>query len=71
MADESELTLLGFIAFLDPPKETRAAAIEALNDTACAVKILTGDNEIVTRKVCRQVGLASRSHRARPASSTA
>ncbi|MGA2793126.1 MAG: magnesium-translocating P-type ATPase, partial [Roseiarcus sp.] len=56
--DESDLTLLGYIAFLDPPKESAGAAIAALNRSGVAVKILTGDNEIVTRKICREVGLA-------------
>ncbi len=55
--DESDLTLLGYIAFLDPPKETAAAAIAALNRSGVTVKIITGDNEIVTRKICREVGL--------------
>ena len=55
--DESDLTLLGYIAFLDPPKESAGAAIAALNRSGVAVKILTGDNEIVTRKICREVGL--------------
>jgi Mg2+-importing ATPase len=55
--DEAELALLGFIAFLDPPKETTRPALEALKANGIAVKILTGDNEIVTRKVCREVGL--------------
>jgi Mg2+-importing ATPase len=55
--DEKGLTLLGFIAFLDPPKETVAAAIKSLNDYGVAVKILTGDNDLVTRTVCKQVGL--------------
>ena len=57
VADESDLTLLGYIAFLDPPKETAGAAIAALNKSGVTVKILTGDNEIVTRKICREVGL--------------
>jgi len=57
VADESDLVLLGFIAFLDPPKETAAAALAALRSHGVAVKILTGDNEIVTRRVCREVGL--------------
>lgn len=55
--DESDLTLLGYIAFLDPPKETAGAAIAALNKSGVAVKILTGDNEIVTRKICHEVKL--------------
>ncbi|WP_363349935.1 magnesium-translocating P-type ATPase [Methylocystis echinoides] len=56
-ADERELTLLGYIAFLDPPKESAARAIADLRKGGVAVKILTGDNDIVTRKVCRDVGL--------------
>jgi Mg2+-importing ATPase len=58
VADESDLTLLGYIAFLDPPKETCAAAIGALQASGVQVKILTGDNDIVTRKICHEVGLA-------------
>jgi P-type Mg2+ transporter len=55
--DEKDLTLMGFIAFLDPPKDSAAEAIRALNANGVAVKILTGDNDIVTRNVCRQVGI--------------
>ncbi len=57
ISDESELILLGFLAFLDPPKETAARAIEALNKHGVSVKVLTGDNEYVTRKICKEVGL--------------
>ena len=57
VADEAKLTLLGFIAFLDPPKETAAAAIAALKERGVQVKILTGDNDIVSRKICHDVGL--------------
>jgi Mg2+-importing ATPase len=57
VADESELVLLGYIAFFDPAKETSARAIEALSRSGVAVKILTGDNELVTRKVCRDVAM--------------
>jgi P-type Mg2+ transporter len=53
--DESDLTLLGYIAFLDPPKESAGAAIVALAKKGVAVKILTGDNEVITRKICREV----------------
>jgi P-type Mg2+ transporter len=59
-SDEAELTLLGFIAFLDPPKETAARAIAELGASGVAVKILTGDNDLVARKVCRDVGLKIR-----------
>ena len=55
--DESDLTLLGYIAFLDPPKESASAAISALRAGGVTVKILTGDNDIITRKICREVGL--------------
>ena len=58
VADEADLTLLGYIAFLDPPKETCAAALGALKASGVEVKILTGDNDIVTRKICHEVGLA-------------
>lgn len=57
MNDESDLVVEGFLAFLDPPKETAGPAIAALCGNGIAVKILTGDNMIVTRKICREVGL--------------
>ncbi|MBK4737857.1 magnesium-translocating P-type ATPase [Noviherbaspirillum pedocola] len=57
LADESDLTLVGYIAFLDPPKESTAPALKALKEHGVAVKILTGDNELVTAKICREVGL--------------
>ena len=57
VADESDLILTGYIAFLDPPKDSAAQAIDMLRRHGVAVKVLTGDNEIVTRKVCRDVGL--------------
>ncbi len=55
--DEAELTLLGFLAFLDPPKATAGEALTPLNGRQVAVKVLTGDNEIVTRYICQQVGM--------------
>ncbi|MCK7467696.1 MAG: HAD family hydrolase [Desulfosudis oleivorans] len=55
--DESELILLGYIAFLDPPKETASQAIKMLNDYGVNVKILTGDNDEVTVKIAKDVGL--------------
>ncbi|EJJ31292.1 magnesium-translocating P-type ATPase [Rhizobium sp. CF142] len=55
--DESNLTLLGYISFLDPPKESAANAIAALEAKGVRVKILTGDNEIITRKICGDVGI--------------
>ncbi|MBC7365323.1 MAG: magnesium-translocating P-type ATPase, partial [Undibacterium sp.] len=57
VADESELILLGYIAFFDPAKETSARAIQALTRAGVTVKILTGDNELVTRKVCGDVAM--------------
>jgi Mg2+-importing ATPase len=56
--DEAELVLAGYIAFLDPPKETAASAIAALQHHQVAVKIITGDTPSITRTVCREVGLA-------------
>lgn len=56
-ADESELVLTGYLAFLDPPKDTAAKAIAVLRQHGIAVKVLTGDNDLVTRKVCREVGI--------------
>jgi Mg2+-importing ATPase len=57
MCDESGLVVHGFLAFLDPPKETAGPAIAALHQHGVAVKILTGDNVVVTKKICREVGL--------------
>ncbi len=57
VGDEQNLTLIGFIAFLDPPKESAAPALAALAQHGVAVKILTGDNDLVARKVCKDVGL--------------
>ena len=57
VSDESELVLLGYIAFFDPAKDTSAKAISALGRSGVAVKILTGDNELVTRKVCSDVAM--------------
>ena len=56
-SDESDMILLGYIAFLDPPKESTAKALKALKDAGVTVKILTGDNDLVTRKVCKDVGI--------------
>ena len=55
--DESEMVLIGYLAFLDPPKPSTKAAIKALNDHAVNVKIMTGDNELVTVSVAEQVGI--------------
>ncbi|QTT83643.1 magnesium-translocating P-type ATPase [Pseudomonas chlororaphis] len=57
LADEQGLTLIGYVAFLDPPKESTAPALQALAAHGVAVKVLTGDNELVTAKICREVGL--------------
>lgn len=56
--DEAKLVVRGFLTFFDPPKDSAAPAIRALNDYGVAVKVLTGDNPIITSKVCRDVGLA-------------
>ncbi|QXH60350.1 magnesium-translocating P-type ATPase [Pseudomonas azerbaijanorientalis] len=57
LADEQALTLIGYVAFLDPPKVSTAPALKALAAHGVAVKVLTGDNELVTAKICREVGL--------------
>ncbi|HVO33720.1 MAG TPA: magnesium-translocating P-type ATPase, partial [Elusimicrobiota bacterium] len=56
-ADEIELVLLGYIAFFDPPKESAGRALEALRVSGVRTKILTGDNSLVSQKVCKDVGL--------------
>lgn len=56
-SDESNLILHGYVAFLDPPKESATAAIEALQRRGVAVKVITGDNDLVAKKICREVGL--------------
>jgi len=56
-ADEVNLVLKGYVAFLDPPKDTAGSAISALQKHGVSVKVLTGDNDLVSRKVCREVGL--------------
>ncbi len=56
-SDESDLVLQGYVAFLDPPKDTAGRALEALRQHGVSVKILTGDNQLISRKVCKDVGL--------------
>lgn len=56
-SDETDMVLAGYVAFLDPPKESAAKAIAALHNAGIAVKVLTGDNDIVTKKVAKEVGL--------------
>lgn len=58
--DECDMVLMGYLAFLDPPKESTADAIEALKNHGVTTKILTGDNDKVTRTICKQVGLEVR-----------
>jgi P-type Mg2+ transporter len=55
--DEQDLILKGYVAFLDPPKESAAPAIVALQGHGVAIKVLTGDNELVSKKICAEVGL--------------
>ncbi|WP_337441871.1 magnesium-translocating P-type ATPase [Fischerella thermalis] len=55
--DECDLILVGYLAFLDPPKDSASQAIMALQEHGVAVKIITGDNDIVTRKICQEVDL--------------
>ena len=56
--DEQQLILKGYVSFLDPPKESAAPAITALQNHGVTVKVLTGDNELVSRKICSEVGLS-------------
>ena len=58
--DEKDMTLLGFIGFLDPPKESAKEAIEGLNNVGIRVMVLTGDNVEVTRCVCNKAGINSK-----------
>lgn len=58
--DECEMVLMGYLAFLDPPKESTKGAIKALKNHGVTTKILTGDNDKVTRTICKQVGLKVR-----------
>ncbi|EHU2135782.1 magnesium-translocating P-type ATPase [Acinetobacter baumannii 25493_8] len=57
VVDESDLILIGYITFLDPPKESAKEAVQRLHAHGVTVKVLTGDNEFVTQKVCREIGL--------------
>jgi P-type Mg2+ transporter len=59
--DESNMTFLGFVAFLDPPKETAKESIRLLGKAGVELKILTGDNELVTKKVCTELGFEVKS----------
>jgi Mg2+-importing ATPase len=57
LADEQDLILVGLIAFLDPPKDSAAQALDLLRQSQVAVKVLTGDNGVIAQKTCRDVGL--------------
>ena len=57
VADEKDMTLIGFMGFLDPAKESAISAIKSLHEHGVAVKVLTGDNAIVAKKVCQDVGI--------------
>ena len=57
VSDETELLLAGFVAFLDPPKESAGAALAALNDSGVAIKIVTGDSELVTQHICAKLNI--------------
>lgn len=58
--DEHDMTLIGYLAFLDPPKASAKAAVKELGDLGVAVKVLTGDNAAVAATVCEQVGIDAR-----------
>jgi len=57
VADEKDMIFVGYLAFLDPPKDSATAAIKALSEFGVRVKVLTGDNDAVTASVCKRVGL--------------
>lgn len=57
IADESDMVLIGYLAFLDPPKQSSVEAIEALKNSGVEVKVITGDNEDVTKAICNQLGI--------------
>lgn len=59
VADETDMVLLGYLALLDPPKDSSLAAIQALREYGVRTKVLTGDNEKVTACICRKVGLST------------
>jgi Mg2+-importing ATPase len=56
-ADEADLVLRGYVAFFDPPKDSAQPAVEALRQHGVEIKVLTGDNEAVSKKICRDVGI--------------
>jgi Mg2+-importing ATPase len=58
--DENDMTFVGYLAFLDPPKDSAGAAIKTLNEFGVRVKILTGDNDAVTATVCKAVGIEAK-----------
>jgi Mg2+-importing ATPase len=58
-ADEQDLILRGYVAFLDPPKEGASAALQALQRHGISVKVVSGDNDLVARKICKEVGIAT------------
>ncbi len=66
VADEVGLTLIGFVGFLDPPKESATPAIAALGKAGVRVVILTGDNELVTKHICAQVGVPTETMKVGP-----
>ena len=57
-SDEQDMVLVGFLSFADPPKPDTKQVLQALKDDGVRVKIMTGDNELVTHHVCEQVGLS-------------
>ena len=60
--DEGQLVFRGYLAFLDPPKQSALEAIRELEDLGVEVKIITGDNELVTKKICSELGLVIKGH---------
>ncbi len=62
VSDEKNMVLLGFIGFLDPPKESAKSSIEKLNKAGIRVIVLTGDNAEVTKCICSKVGIKSKKY---------
>jgi Mg2+-importing ATPase len=56
ISDENDMVFLGFVAFIDPPKETARESLRLLSKAGVELKVLTGDNELVTKKTCEQLG---------------
>ncbi|WP_413511694.1 magnesium-translocating P-type ATPase [Myroides odoratus] len=61
VVDEKKIIIQGFLTFIDPPKDSTAEALHALKNKGISVKVLTGDNPVITKKICKDVGLSTSS----------